>query len=414
MSGSASADRIRVVVSDDHPVVRQACARSWRPRASQWWARPPTAPPPCASWPRPGPDVLLTDLVMPGMDGIEAIRRVRGLGIPVGILVLTSFSGAEQVIPAIRAGADGYLLKDAGPAALTDAIRAVHRGEALLSPEAAAVVMARVAGDDGNGACRARHRLPPHPDLDRLTPRERDQVLAGLRGLSNRQLAAELFVSEKTVKTHVSSLLAKLRLRRPHPGRYFFVRAGGVDLGSDGLLACWRWRPRLAAATAVYLLAVRTTSGQTVENLAMDGRPVDRCGCTAPRPRASRWWPPCWRWAGRWPWWRGRPGAGHGAGPWRWPPPSPPRWLRPRCSSTWWWTARRWWLLGDRAYLRPNTFPSGHSAVAVAVAVAAVALAPRPPRGGRAGGREPTRPRWAWPRWRPRSTGRPTSPAPRW
>jgi DNA-binding NarL/FixJ family response regulator len=218
----SSEDQIRVVVSDDHPVVRQGL-RSFL--EAQGFAVVGEAADGAAAVrlvAETRPDVLLTDLVMPELDGIEAIRRVRGLGIPVGILVLTSFSGADQVIPAIRAGADGYLLKDAGPAALTDAIRAVHRGEALLSPEAAAVVMSRVAGDDGAPP-------PPNPDLDRLTPRERE-VLVGLgRGLTNRQLAAELFVSEKTVKTHVSSLLAKLRLADRTQAALFAVRAGVVD-----------------------------------------------------------------------------------------------------------------------------------------------------------------------------------------
>jgi DNA-binding NarL/FixJ family response regulator len=215
-------DAIRVVVSDDHPVVRQGL-RSFL--ETQGFAVVGEAADGAAAVrlvAETRPDVLLTDLVMPELDGIEAIRRVRGLGIPVGILVLTSFSGADQVIPAIRAGADGYLLKDAGPAALTDAIRAVHRGEALLSPEAAAVVMARVADDAGAPP-------PPNSDLDRLTPRERE-VLAGLgRGLTNRELAAELFVSEKTVKTHVSSLLAKLRLADRTQAALFAVRAGVVD-----------------------------------------------------------------------------------------------------------------------------------------------------------------------------------------
>jgi DNA-binding NarL/FixJ family response regulator len=151
----------------------------------------------------------------------------------VGILVLTSFSGAEQVIPAIRAGADGYLLKDAGPEALARAIRAVHRGEPLLGPEAAAVVMARVAGaPPAEGAAAETPVVPPppgHPDLDRLTARERE-VLAGLgRGLTNRELAAELFVSEKTVKTHVSSVLAKLRVPDRTRAALFAVRVGLVD-----------------------------------------------------------------------------------------------------------------------------------------------------------------------------------------
>jgi DNA-binding NarL/FixJ family response regulator len=167
--------------------------------------------------------VLLTDLVMPGVDGIEAIRRLRAAGSTVGILVLTSFSGAEQVITAIQAGADGYMLKDAGPAALDSAIRAVVRGEPLLAPEAAAAVMAKVAGEASPAAA------PVHPDLDRLTARERE-VLAGLgRGLSNRQLAAELYVSEKTVKTHVSNLLAKLRLSDRTQAALFAVRVGLAD-----------------------------------------------------------------------------------------------------------------------------------------------------------------------------------------
>src|SRR5690606_9452513 len=181
------------------------------------------------------PDVLLTDLVMPGIDGIEVIRRLRAADAPVGILVLTSFSGADQVIPAIKAGADGYLLKDAGPGALADAIRAVHRGDAMLAPEVAAVVMARLAGgedgDDAAGPAAPATAAPAaeHPDLARLTPRERE-VLAGLgRGLTNRQLAEELYVSEKTVKTHVSSILAKLRLTDRTQAALFAVRAGLAD-----------------------------------------------------------------------------------------------------------------------------------------------------------------------------------------
>jgi NarL family two-component system response regulator LiaR len=171
--------------------------------------------------------VLLTDVVMPGVDGIEAIRRLRAAGSSVGLLVLTSFSGAEQVIPTIQAGADGYMLKDAGPAALDGAIRAVHRGEPLLAPEAAAVVMAKVA--DAADPAAPAGAASVHPDLERLTARERE-VLAGLgRGLSNRQLAAELYVSEKTVKTHVSNVLAKLRLGDRTQAALFAVRVGLVD-----------------------------------------------------------------------------------------------------------------------------------------------------------------------------------------
>lgn len=219
----AEAGPIRVVVSDDHPVVRQGLRSFLEAQGFAVVGEAADGDEAVRLVSETRPDVLLTDLVMPGTDGIETIRRLRAGGPPVGILVLTSYSGAEQVIPAIQAGADGYLLKDAGPGVLTDAIRAVQRGEPMLSPEAAALVMARVAGD------AAAARAPDHPDLDRLTARERE-VLAGLgRGLSNRRLAEELFVSEKTVKTHVSSLLAKLRLADRTQAALFAVRVGLAD-----------------------------------------------------------------------------------------------------------------------------------------------------------------------------------------
>jgi DNA-binding NarL/FixJ family response regulator len=226
----SSDDPVRVVISDDHPVVRQGLRSFLEARGFAVVGEAGSGDEAVRVVEETGPDVLLTDLVMPGVDGIEAIRRLRERGTPVGILVLTSFSGADQVIPAIRAGADGYLLKDAGPAALEDAIRAVQRGDAMLAPEAAAVVMARVAAgaDDAAGVSTP----PPaadHPDLARLTPRERE-VLAGLgRGLTNRQLADELFVAEKTIKTHVSSVLAKLRLPDRTQAALFAVRTGLAD-----------------------------------------------------------------------------------------------------------------------------------------------------------------------------------------
>jgi DNA-binding NarL/FixJ family response regulator len=233
------ADGLRVVIADDHPVVRQGLRSFLESRGFVVVGEAGDGEGAVRVVDETDPDVLLTDLVMPGGDGIEAIRRLRERPGHLGILVLTSFGGADQVIPAIRAGADGYLLKDAGPAALEDAIRAVHRGEARLGPEATAVVMARVAGSAP--AATAGDPLPPavgavddrvapaHPDLERLTPRERE-VLAGLgRGLSNRALADELFVSEKTVKTHVSSVLSKLRLTDRTQAALFAVRTGIVD-----------------------------------------------------------------------------------------------------------------------------------------------------------------------------------------
>jgi len=227
---AADAAPISVVISDDHPVVRQGLRSFLEARGFAVVGEAGDGAEAVRVVESTHPDVLLTDLVMPGVDGIEAIRRLRAGGAPLGILVLTSFSGADQVIPAIRAGADGYLLKDAGPSALEDAIRAVHRGEPMLAPEAAAVVMARVAaGTDDLAGDAGSAPVADHPDLARLTPRERE-VLAGLgRGLTNRQLADELYVAEKTIKTHVSNVLAKLRVPDRTQAALFAVRTGLAD-----------------------------------------------------------------------------------------------------------------------------------------------------------------------------------------
>jgi DNA-binding NarL/FixJ family response regulator len=234
--GEGGEPAIRVAIADDHPVVRQGLRSFLEARGFEVVGEAVSGDEAERLVAQQRPDVLLTDLVMPGVDGVEAIRRIRAAGEDVGIIVLTSFSGADQVIPAIRAGADGYLLKDAGPATLGDAIRAVHRGEPMLAPEAAAAVMAKVADGPGEGpagsaaAGAAGAPLPPtNPDLDRLTAREREVLAALGRGLSNRQLADELFISEKTVKTHVSSVLAKLHLTDRTQAALYAVRVGLAD-----------------------------------------------------------------------------------------------------------------------------------------------------------------------------------------
>jgi DNA-binding NarL/FixJ family response regulator len=216
---------IRVAVVDDHPVVRQGLRSFLEAQGFDVVGEGASGDEAVTLVVECRPDVLLTDLVMPGVDGVEAIRRIRAAGQDVGILVLTSFSGADQVIPAIQAGADGYLLKDAGPATLADAIRAVHRGDPMLAPEAAAAVMAKVA----DGPAKRADPPAPNPDLDRLTAREREVLAALGRGLSNRQLSDELFISEKTVKTHVSSVLSKLRLTDRTQAALYAVRAGLTD-----------------------------------------------------------------------------------------------------------------------------------------------------------------------------------------
>jgi DNA-binding NarL/FixJ family response regulator len=212
---------IRVLVVDDHPVVRQGLRAFLETREGMAVVgEAGDGEAAVAEAARLSPDVILMDLVMPGTDGLAAIGRIRAADPEARILVLTSFASADQVVPAVRAGAAGYLLKDAAPAEVEAAVRAVARGESLLDPQVTAAVMAEVARP-------AAGRSPDEEALAALTPRER-QVLGLLaEGLTNAQLARELVVSEKTVKTHVSSILAKLRLADRTQAALFAARVFG-------------------------------------------------------------------------------------------------------------------------------------------------------------------------------------------
>jgi DNA-binding NarL/FixJ family response regulator len=153
------------------------------------------------------PDVILMDVRMPVMDGVEATRRLARTGTSARIVILTTFDSDEYVYEALRAGASGFLLKDAQPAQLVDAIRVVARGEALLAPTVTRRLLDRFAHTlpDSNRTAPAA--------LAELTERELEVLTLLASGLSNAELAERLFVSETTVKTHVSSILRKLGLR---------------------------------------------------------------------------------------------------------------------------------------------------------------------------------------------------------
>ncbi|GLF98725.1 response regulator transcription factor [Streptomyces yaizuensis] len=160
------------------------------------------------------PDVVLMDVKMPGTDGIEALRRLRELANPARVLIVTSFTEQRTVVPALRAGAFGYVYKDIDPEALAGAIRSVHAGHVLLQPEVAGALLAQ--DDQGTGTGRG----------STLTEREREVLALIADGRSNREIARALVLSEKTVKTHVSNILMKLDLSDRTQAALWAVRHG--------------------------------------------------------------------------------------------------------------------------------------------------------------------------------------------
>jgi len=151
------------------------------------------------------PDVILMDVRMPELDGVEATRLILGAGSPARVLILTTFDLDEYVVRAIRAGASGFMLKDVRPQQLVEAIRVVAGGDALLAPSVTRRLLDRFARD--------YPAVDEQAPLDELTSREQEILILVARGLSNAEIAERLVVGESTVKTHVSSILRKLKLR---------------------------------------------------------------------------------------------------------------------------------------------------------------------------------------------------------
>jgi DNA-binding NarL/FixJ family response regulator len=189
---------IRIVIADDHPVVRDGLVAMLETQPDfDVTGQAGAGSDALALVAEKDPDVLLLDLEMPGLDGVGVLQRLRGAGARTRVIIFTVFDTDERIIAAVEAGAAGYLLKGAPRAEVFAAVREVAAGGSLLAPVAASAVLRRVRGET-------------NADGPSLTPREAEVLSHLARGGSNKRIAAALGISERTVKFHVSSIIAKL------------------------------------------------------------------------------------------------------------------------------------------------------------------------------------------------------------
>jgi NarL family two-component system response regulator LiaR len=215
-------EKIRVLICDDHAIVRQGLQTFLELQDDiEIAGQAADGEEAVGKAAVTRPDVILMDLVMPRVDGIEAIRRIREADRNARIIVLTSFADDDKVFPAIKAGATGYLMKDVAPQELARAIRMARDGESILHPDVARKLMTEVRGETPvpEGAA----------ELARLTDREREVLECIARGRANKEIAVDLTLSEKTVKTHVSNILSKLGLADRTQAALFAVRQHLVE-----------------------------------------------------------------------------------------------------------------------------------------------------------------------------------------
>jgi DNA-binding NarL/FixJ family response regulator len=211
-------ERIRVLVVDDHAVVRQGLRSLLELQDGiEVVGDAADGSEGVEAAARLRPDVVLIDLVMPALDGVSAMRLLRDRVPETRVIVLTSFLDDDKLLPALRAGAAGYLLKNAEPQEVVRAVRAAHAGQTILDPVVAARLVETLAADD--------HGDP----IDRLTPREREVLVLIGRGFANKRIALELGLAEKTVKAHVGHVLAKLGVSDRTQAAIAAVRAGLVE-----------------------------------------------------------------------------------------------------------------------------------------------------------------------------------------
>ena len=218
MAESANEDKITVVIVDDHTIVRQGLRTYLELQPDLLVVGEAANGSEAMALVKESlPDIVLMDLVMPVMDGVDATRAITAMSPSTRVIVLTSFSEDEKVFASIKAGAQGYLMKDVLPSDLVAAIRTVNRGEAQLDPEIARKVMQEFANPQ-----------PVTPKHD-LTERELEVLRLIAQGKSNKDISEDLVLSEKTVKTHVSNILQKLHLSDRTQAAVFALRQKIVD-----------------------------------------------------------------------------------------------------------------------------------------------------------------------------------------
>ena len=218
---------VRVLVADDHAIVRKGiCALLATEANIEVVGEAADGQSAIEQAVRLQPDVVLMDLVMPGVDGLEATRQITACRPETRILVLTSFAGVDKIMPAIKAGALGYLLKDSDPEVLVESIRQVYCGNSSLHPSVARALLEEVA--HSAGADRSEG------ETTALTEREAEVLRLVARGWRNQEIADHLMISEATVRAHVSHILAKLDLASRTQAALYALRKGWASLADEG------------------------------------------------------------------------------------------------------------------------------------------------------------------------------------
>lgn len=211
---------IRILVADDHPVVRDGLVAILSTQPDfEVVGEASSGPEVLSLWDERRPDVILLDLEMPEMDGVETLRALHGRGEEVRVIIFTAFDTDERILNAVQAGAQGYLLKGVPREEIFNAVRVVHSGGSLLQPVVASKLLRQVSRQGEN-----------RPEVEALTPREQEVLALLAQGLQNKEIAAGLVISERTVKFHVSSILSKLGASNRTEAVAMAAQQGLVDM----------------------------------------------------------------------------------------------------------------------------------------------------------------------------------------